>query len=269
MEKVCFIVVNYFGASETYNMYLSLLNDEVSSDSFDFIIVDNSEDSDEFSNLCSLFYSFKNVSIIRADKNLGYFSGLNLGISRINPSEYSYVVISNNDLLFDFYFLPRLLDRKYGYPDIVYAVCPDVVTLDGVHQNPHVEKRYSLLKKLKLDLYYSNFFISKALRFLSNLTKKKSVSGKEKVAKEVHLGIGAIYILTPSFFGKNSALNYPFFLYGEEAFLSNQIHISGGVLLYDPSLVVHHNFSAATSKIPSKVKFFWAKESYKVHRKYL
>lgn len=269
MNKLCFIVVNYFGSIETYKMYCSLIRSDSDFELFDFIIVDNSANIDEFSNLRSVFEGVSNVEIIRSSKNIGYFPGLNLGLSKIDGLKYSHVVISNNDLSFESGFISTLMSKFDKYEDPIYAICPDVVTLDGVHQNPHVEKRYNFLQKLKLDLYYCSFSISRILFSLKRLLPARESSLKCNVGKEIHLGIGAIYILTQSFFKFNSTLDYSFFLYGEEAFFSNQIHSSGGILFYDPDLVVHHNFSATTSKIPDKIRYSWAKESYAEHRKYL
>ncbi|RCW71119.1 GT2 family glycosyltransferase [Marinobacter nauticus] len=268
MKSLCFVVVNYFGAKTTYSMFSSV-RAAARNHRYNFIVVDNSEDECEKFELESFFSDVDSVFLIY-EENKGYFPGLNVGLAAINPSDYDFVVVGNNDLTVaeDFF---DVLDRLV-LPDRVFAVCPDVVTNDGVHQNPHVVTRYSWRQKLKLDLYYSVYWVSFVLNRISapllgsRLKKKKN---KDCERKEIYMGIGAIYILTKSFFKEFDRLEYPFFLYGEEAFFSNQIHSKGGCLLYEPSLAVKHLDSVTLSKSPTRQKWIWSKESYTVHRDYL
>lgn len=76
------------------------------------------------------------------------------------------------------------------------------------------------------------------------------------------MGVGACYILTTEFFKKFKKLDYPHFLYAEEAYLTNQIHTAGGIHWFDPDLRVHHAESASLSKIPKRTAYEFGKSSY-------
>lgn len=83
------------------------------------------------------------------------------------------------------------------------------------------------------------------------------------------MGIGACYILSPEFLKIFNQLDYPHFLYGEEAYFSNQIHSSGGILWFDPDLVVHHAESATLSKVPKRTAYEFSKSGYPSYRRML
>lgn len=123
---------------------------------------------------------------------------------------------------------------------------------------------------MKYDLYFSNFYIAQSLlSILKFFRPVKNPTVQYKNACEIHMGIGACYVLTKSFLKVFENLHYPHFLYGEEAFFSNQIHSDNGILWFDPSLIVRHAESAATSKMPKRFVYEYAKNAYKNYRSYL
>jgi GT2 family glycosyltransferase len=83
------------------------------------------------------------------------------------------------------------------------------------------------------------------------------------------MGVGACYVLTPEFFRQFKTLRYFFFLYGEEAYIADQIHSAGGLLLFDPDLRVDHAESAALSKVPNRTAYEYARKGYPDYRRLL
>ena len=57
-------------------------------------------------------------------------------------------------------------------------------------------------------------------------------------------------------------------LFGEEAFLTKQVHDAGGKLYYDPKLVVRHKESATVSRLPSRRTYEFARTAYPDYRKF-
>jgi GT2 family glycosyltransferase len=150
------------------------------------------------------------------------------------------------------------------------AVCPDVITADGLHQNPHILKRISSIRRFQFDMYFSNYWVARLLvlllRFIRPVKASREQTGE---AHEMHMGVGACYILTSRFLARFKQLNYPHFLYGEEAYISDQIHTAGGILWYDPALCVHHAESAALSKIPRREAYEYERVGYPNYRSLL
>lgn len=273
-EKLCFVCVSYNNSSFTVEMCNSLLAQTgfSSEHNLQIYVIDNSSDSDEIEILKKYCCNYAWITYVPNSINVGYFAGLNIGLDLVDKEKSKYIVICNNDLKFSPDFCRLLLDESYD--DNVFAICPDVITVDGVHQNPHHLKPLSRIEIFSFDLYFSHYYIALALLKTKQLLKsvrQKLFSYPEKTHDytEINQGVGACYILSPQFFESNKKLFYPHFLYGEEAFFSWQVRSSGGKLLYNPNLVVFHAESASLSKLPGRVTYRFGQESYRGLRRYL
>ena len=270
--RFSFVCVNYVGFEFTKTMILSLLNQTGIGVRFEIniVVVDNSPSLDEeIQDYCQLH---ENVKYLRSDRNEGYFSALNMGIKSLAQEKDKYVIVCNNDLEFARNFCDKLLQVEVH--DRVQVICPDVVTLDGMHQNPHHINGLSRLRIFLLDCYFSNYFIAKALLQIKQISSKFKVGRKLAPVKyplnlEINQGVGACYVLTAKFLELHRELFFPSFLYCEEAALSWQVRNSGGTLVYNSSLKVDHAESAALSRLPSRQTYEFGRDSYWIIRQYL
>ncbi len=140
-------------------------------------------------------------------------------------------------------------------------MAPDVITIDKIHENPHVIHKMSFFRKLKYKIYFSNYYLAKLITQFYSAERKPKAFDPE--AKYIYMGIGALYVLTPHFFSHFNSLWDDVFLYGEEAVLTGQVNSVGGKIWYEPSLKCDHNESASTSKIGSKTKYKIIQNSYR------
>lgn len=261
MFKVNLVVVNYNNSECTDKMLDSLL------DCSDFIesiyIIDNCSDKEEKYQLSFFEKKFEslNLHVIYLDKNVGYFPGLNIGLDFIKNKNQP-VIVGNNDIIFNRSFFINL--EKIRYEDDLFAISPSLVTSDGVYQNPAQINKPSKFKKIFYSLYFKNYYVGVFLYKIWQCIGLGATSKmqKDNIEKDIYIGMGALYILLPAFFYRNETLDYPFFLYGEEAFLSHQIESSGGRLRYVPALELIHLESVATSKLPTKNKYLLLKKAY-------
>jgi GT2 family glycosyltransferase len=264
MPRVAFVVVNFNNSSYTKTLCESLGRQQGLGAAFavDCLVVDNSTDLEQMNVCAQLCDAYAELRYIRSSSNVGYFGGLNRGLAERPQDKASLVVIGNNDLQFSPTFCRDLLATAFD--EAVFAVCPDVVTLDGMHQNPHLVSRISWYRRLQFDILFSNYHVARIgsplRRFFSDARRPARRSASPR--QDVHMGIGACYVLTPSFFSKFDRLDYPLFLYGEEAFLSAQIHSAGGRLIYEPGLVVTHSERASTDSIAPRAKYELARQAY-------
>jgi glycosyltransferase involved in cell wall biosynthesis len=268
--KIAFVCVNFNNSQYTKEFCESLLLQHGFDVDFlvSCIIVDNSSDVKDSDNIRKFSDLHDWIEYVLAPRNLGYFGGLNYGLEHIQKDENYYVVICNNDLTLDQKFCSSLNGRSY--PANVYAICPDVVTADGFHQNPHSLKKINWIRRLQFDLYFSHYYVARLMSMVLRVFRPAKMSPLQPtVGCETHMGIGAIYILPPVFFQKFSKLNFPHFLYGEEAYFSDQIHAAGGILWFDPELRVCHAESATLSKMPKRTTYEFARSGYPSYRKML
>lgn len=269
---IAFVCVNYNGFHHTEKMIKSLLDQSGKESEFSIylIVVDNSPTvKQELVELCN---TLPEVAYLRSENNEGYFSGLNLGIKKLDLTEYEYVIPCNNDLEFESDFCSQLV--KMEFDERTQVLCPDVITIDGVHQNPHHLKALSRQEILAFDCYFSHYYFALFLLRLKSWwqalrPRKITSSDSYPDSLEINQGVGACYILTKNFFKKHSELFFPEFLYGEEAALSWQVRCSGGCLVYRKKLKVIHAESATLSQLPARQTYEFGKKSYWVIRKYL
>lgn len=269
--KVAFIAVNFNNSYITINYVNNIVGiKDINKHDFKIVIVDNCSNLNDYKYLKSGLEDIRNVTLVRSEKNLGYFGGLNLGIKQIDYNEYDYVIVGNNDIVFEKDFCNKLSAKNYDNNDFV--IVPDLKTLDGVHQNPQYISRPSKIRKLCYSIYYTSYPLALIIDFIYSI-KKKIDKEKKKIKEEeacrIFLCTGACMILKGEFFKKCGLLDDVFFLWGEEAALIHQIEEAGGSLLYDPELFVLHFENASVRKITSKNKYKLFKKSYDVYKHYI
>lgn len=276
MDKIVFICVNYNNASYTKEWVGSILNcDAYDSSLVEMIIVDNNSIESDKNSLKEIVNEHSQVKILYSEKNVGYFGGLNIGISNLAETiQYSHIVVGNNDITFDKSFIRNLKIEKHE--ENVFVIAPSIETDEGRLQNPHVIKRVHLIEKFKTKIYFSNYYIGQFIKILyqpfNSIIRKINKSKLNQPIEEkmvIKRGIGACYILTNKFIQRCGQLDDRIFLWGEEALLSHQIESNGGVTLYNPVFKVKHHESVTVSLIQKKKKYYMVRESYKIYKEYL
>jgi len=265
-NKHYFITVNFNNYKYTIDYVNSIKKNRRNSV---IIIVDNNSKNIDRIELNHIYSEDKEVVLVYNEENIGYFKALNVGLDRIIDRD-SHVIIGNNDLVFNEDFLNKLESLELS--DDILAIAPNIITLDGVHQNPHVLKRFSKLVKFFHRAYFSNYFIGQLIFKLSDFYKSKKRMRDKKgnnTSKEIFMGYGACYILTPAFFKHYNCLDAPVFLMGEEAIFSNQIHKAKGKVYYFPELKLTHKDHASIGRMPTKTLYKISQKSFKIYSKYL
>lgn len=263
--KIAFICVNYNNHQITLN-YINNVLRMAEGHEVKVIVVDNASNADDISALATKMQAYPAAILLKSAANKGYFNGLNQGVAwAINNGFNQYQVIGNNDIEFEPDFLAKLQGINLATNELVIA--PDVLTLTGIHENPHVVNRVSNMRKMMYAIYYTHYYIAKlVMLFYSDERKAKAF---DPIKKHIYMGIGALYVLSPHFFKHFNQLWDKLFLYGEEAIFGAQIASVNGKILYEPQLKCYHNESATTSKMSSRHKYEVVRSSYKVYKKYL
>jgi GT2 family glycosyltransferase len=270
--KYGFVFTNYNNSSFTRAAVQSIEAGHGASDCI-VVVVDNSSQTSDVEQLNNIKNDFPRLHLILNPENLGYFRGLNVGIEYIRSryNDVQFIVCGNNDLVFPADFTDRV-SAKRTFLETHAVIAPDLVTLDNVHQNPHVTDRISKGRMFVWDLYYSNYALAIVIRFLARLTRRftaRTDSNQHMVGRAISQGYGACYILTPLFFKNFKRLWAPTFLMGEEFFLSKQLDSRSLKTYYEPSIIVNHHDHATLNKLPSKRLWQLSRESHKVYQRYM
>ncbi|WP_316790828.1 glycosyltransferase family 2 protein [Pedobacter frigoris] len=265
--RIAFICVNYNNSKITAQYIESVLAIRNEYD-VKIVVVDNASYAHEIMELDAIKYP--ELTVIKSDENLGYFKGLNLGINSLEVNDFDFLVIGNNDLTFDPAFLDNLIKIEFSKDVLVLA--PNIIRIDGVHQNPHIVHKFSGFQRLYRKLYYSNYMLAWILQNAYGLFKSKIVpedrAGHDE-AQEIVMGYGACYVLTRHFFQHFRDLNAPIFLMGEEGILADQVLSVNGVTLYHPDIKVNHHDHASIGKVSIRKLYKFSRDSYKHYIKNL
>jgi len=270
--EIGFVFTNYNNSPFTREAIHSIAQNNRWDDSY-VVVVDNNSDQKDIELLKQIKRDYPRINLLLNEKNLGYFSGLNVGIKylRSNNKNINHVIIGNNDLTFPINFIDSILNNTIQFEN--YAVIsPNIITLDGVHQNPHVVKNVSKFREIIYDLYFLNYYfaliIKKIAAITINITDRKDETQFE-IAQTIYQGCGACYILGPLFFKYFESLWAPTFLMGEEFFISRQLSSENLQIYYEPTIIINHHCHATMSKIPNKKFWEISRESHRVYRKYV
>lgn len=269
--KIGYVCTNYNNSEYTQKAVKTLLSN--TRHTYEVVVVDNNSNIDEAAILKSLGDQLSNVEIISNACNVGYFRGLNVGITalRTKHPDIEWMVIGNNDLEFPADFSDRLANATQtlrAYP----VVSPDVVTIEGEHQNPHVICDISPVREMFYDLYYSNYYLGIVIQKLARLLPRLSERTDEeqwRVSRPIYQGHGSCYLLGPQFFENFEELWAPTFLMSEEYFLSKQLSDAGFMIFYEPAIQVIHHWHGSLEKLPNRKRWSFAREAHREYRKYV
>lgn len=268
--KVGYVCTNYNGTSDTLVALDSLLAD--GGDHVCAVVVDNCSRQDERIRLSAALAHERRVHLLLSETNLGYFSGLNAGISRLREiwPDCSIMVVGNNDLVFPLGFCAAVqasAPKLEQYP----VLSPRIQTRDGREQNPHVVHSVSFLRECLYDLYHSTYLAAVVLRMLSRAAGSRVERGDEAGyarAQFIWQGHGSCFIIGPKFLREFGGFWAPTFLFGEEFFLSRQLQDKGYQVLYDPSIRLIHACHASVGSLPGRRHWQYSRAAHQLYRRY-
>lgn len=268
--KIGFVFTNYNNSNFTKEAIHSITMNDLQKET-NIVVVDNNSEDQDISILNLIEKEYPGIKIIFNKENIGYFKGLNIGIDYLRKQipGIEYIVIGNNDLVFPIGFIDSIKDNKLIF-DKYAVIAPDIITIDGIHQNPHSIKGSSKIREMIYDLYYWNYKLAQFIQYIAKKTKRFTDRKDEEsfeIAQVIHQGYGACYILGPIFFMNFEKLFAPTFLMGEEFFLSHQLEEKQLELYYEPKITVIHHDHASVNKIPTKIFWEISRRSHQIYRK--
>jgi GT2 family glycosyltransferase len=271
--KLGYVCTNFNNSHFTVDAVRSLAASSADRHELRVVVVDNLSSPEHRATLRALAAEFSFVDLVLNDENVGYFPGLNCGIRHIRSRypDFQHLVIGNNDLVFAPEFCTQV-DENRSLLDTHAVVSPDIVTLDGEHQNPHVIQKISKTREFVYDLYYSNYHLAQIILWLARKSKRFTDRSDElqyERAQFIFQGHGSCYLVGPKFFAHFDELWAPTFLMGEEYFLSKQLSDRGMQVYYSPTVQITHCWHGSLQSVPSQKIWQLAREAHQIYRQYI
>lgn len=254
--RIVYSILHYMATQETIECVQSILEStKNSAHETKIIVVDNGSPNNSYQDLKKTFDNNAQVIIMYIDQNLGFARGNNVGFQYAKEKlNADFIILLNNDtLIYQADFNEVIVQKYLQYH---YAVLgPDIITLDGCHQNPGKEVKWTNKKLMMFRIRkFVQFFLASFSVFDNFLTVNESAFSREKIAVDVlntklH---GACLIFSKEYIFKFDGLYDKTFLYMEEDILRLRAEHYGYLMMYTPDIAIQHKEDIATNMMAIK-----------------
>ncbi len=225
MEKVAAVILNYNTPQDTVNC-ANLLMRQKSVD-LKIIVVDNAS-SDNSIDIIKNELGEKVILVVNKS-NRGYSAGNNLGLKRAIEEDCQYALVVNPDVeISDEYAMEKAVTIMKADKDIA-MLGPDVIDMDGNHQNPQRELKFIEDVFWPISLLLSK--MKKGNRYVKNYNKNGYC---EKV-------VGCCFVADLEKMREIDFFDEGVFLYSEEPIISARIHSADYKIYYCKDIKIKHN----------------------------
>lgn len=236
--KAGIIILNYNDYENTIKM-LNQIKDYSCLNKI--IIVDNCSTDDSVKRLEE--YENKKIVILKAEKNLGYASGNNLGLKYLeNETSCEIAIISNPDVIIEESVLKELI-HVLKTNDKIAFLGPKIL------ENGHISKGWKMPTFFSELISNINFFG----KYSHNLLKYPETHYQEKIV-QVDVIHGCFFLAKLKDFKKIRYFDSHTFLYYEENIIAKKAKEKKLRIYIDTSLSVTHALSQSVDKSIKKVK---------------
>lgn len=257
--KGLLITVNYNSWNDVEKFYNSFLQCKPGK-GVKFVVVDNDSETRPNDTFLQKL-KFRGDEVLQLDSNYGYFGAAKQACNRIETIG-DFFIISNPDIeiLCTKFFQPLRFLLKENFSDVI---APKIVSEGQKNQNPHRLKGISTSLKVFYKIYFSNYYISKLIRYILPLRVKKRDEDMLKDGQHIFSAHGAFIIFSRDYFEKGGFIDDGYFLYGEEDSIAGICKEKNLSIRYTDKLKVYHHEGVSTNLTLSRKKFEWQSEAYK------
>mgnify|MGYP003964990597 CR=1 FL=1 len=236
--KLCTIILEYQNSKLTLETLESLKSALTPSHvTHHIIVVDNSPVPDGV--LQKKLPRYKNVDLITTHENTGFAHGNNQGITRALEKGYTHIMMLNNDVLVDKYFIKHLLIAMDNGADIVV---PKIYFAKGYEFH---KDRY---KKSELGsvIWYAGGYFDWDNVYSKHIGIDEVDKGQFDKAKPIDFANACCVMIKKEVFQEIGFLDNDYFLYYEDADFSFRAYMAGFKILYEPKSKIYHKISSSS-----------------------
>jgi len=247
MKKIAIVTVSYNSSKHTNDLLRSLERADLNDLDLKIFIVDNGsykkfhplKDTDSHhSNHNSLH---DHVSIIRSEKNLGFAGGFNLGIKEALDQGAEYILILNNDTKVYSDMIQKLLQTLDSNPQIGVVV-PKIYFATG---HEFHKKRYKENELGKVIWYAGGSTDWDNIKSVHRGVDEVD-NGQYDEIEPTEFATGCCIFFKREVLEKVGLFNEKYFLYYEDADLSERIKKTGYKIFYTPTACLIHSNAASS-----------------------
>lgn len=221
-RRVFLIAINYNGLSDTLEFIDSVK--KINYQNYQIIIVDNASNKEDV----SVIDCIEGVTLLRAEENLGFSGGNNLGIMYALEHGADYIVLINNDTLVEPDFLTHAVDYLDQHSDV------GIVTGKIMYEE---NRNHFWFAGGKL-----NYLRGRAYHYGSN----EEDLGQYDQTQQISFCTGCLMVIPVEALKIVGPMREDYFLYYEDTEYSARFTENKYKMVYLPSVKIYHKVSAST-----------------------
>lgn len=202
---------------------------------------------------------YPTVCVIENGRNVGFGKAHNKVIKKINSK---YHIVCNPDIIIDRDVIGELCEFMENDPSVA-MVTPKIMSADGTEQ--HLQKRRPRFK----------YLLSGRLPFLRKLREEYTRQNENLTEPtEIEFSTGCFFVIRTDVFKMLSGFDDRFFMYFEDADISDRVRAFGKLIFYPKTYVIHlwersssKNIKYLLIHICSMFKYFLKRKPYLKHKK--
>lgn len=232
MTKIFAIILNFNGWQNTIECLRSLKELDISkSVTVEPLVIDNASKDES---VAKIKEEFPKVALIENQTNLGFTGGSNEGMRVALKNGGDFVLLLNNDTIVHPDLVKRLVEAFDS--DSVGAVVPKIYFEEGYEFH---KDRYKEREKGKV-IWYAGGKIDWDNLIGENIGVDEVDQGQFDVREETELATGCCFMLRAELLSKVGLFDDRYYLYYEDADLSERIKKAGFKIIYTPAAIVWH-----------------------------
>lgn len=253
MIKVAIIILNWNGKENTAECLKSIRELSIPNSQLSIIVVDNGSTDGSLEALKKFQISnfppkadqplAGSFQFIENKRNLGYAGGNNVGIKAALKDGADYIMVLNNDTILDKNLVAQLLETFENYPD-AGIVSPKIYFAPGFEFHKDRYKKSDLGKVF----WYAGGLIDWSNVYASHRGVDEADRGQYEKVSETDYASGACFLVKREVLQKVGLFDRDYFLYWEDADLSERIKRVGYKTLYAPPAHLWHK-NAGSSRV--------------------
>ncbi len=249
MKQIFVVILNWNGKENTIACLESISRLDTSSFSLTVIVVDNASTDDS---IPVIKKSFPKTIVLKNPENIGFGEGMNTGILYSVDNHADYVLLLNNDTVVDKHLLVELL-----------SVMESDKTIGVVAPKIYFEKGYEFDKsRYKKEELGKVFWYAGGLMDWNNVIgSHRGVDavdvGQYETIKETDFASGCCMLVKTDVFTTVGVFDRRYFLYYEDADLSERIKKAGRKVLFCPKGYLWHKNAGSAGGSGSSLQDYY------------
>lgn len=239
MIKVSTVILNWNGYKDTLQCLASIEKMEIPSDiDHEVIIVDNNSTDESISKFSRSKFDF---TLLQSKTNRGFAGGNNIGIKHALRNKSDYIFVLNNDTEVDKLLLTHLVAVAKSHPK-AGLISPKIYFAKGFEFHKDSYRKNDLGNVI----WYAGGVIDWNNIYGSNFGVDEIDKGQYDKIKSTDFATGAAMFINAKALRKVGLFDERYFLYMEDADLSQRMKKKKWDVIYSPKPVLWHKVSQSS-----------------------